>query len=248
MVKNIRRGEGGPGRPGGPPLRTAQPALFGRVAERPDRGEGGFTLIEFMIAAAITSAVLGGTVLLASQIQQVYSTQLDDTAAEQEVRFALDWIAQALRNAGTNPYNISAWLCPGAGTVFQAIRMDPNGNGDNDDVRVQADTNPPNGMLGGVAGTCNEEGEDVTIAYDPGALVITRQDNNIDASAMTMTEPVIGGLTFTYLNSSRVVTTDPDLVSYVQVEITARSQAATSVLASEEAGYTLSTEVRLRTR
>ena len=71
----------------------------------------GFTLVEFLIAMAITAAVLGGTVALASQIQRSYSTQLDDTTAEEEVRFALDWIAQALRNAGTNPYNISVSTC-----------------------------------------------------------------------------------------------------------------------------------------
>ncbi len=206
----------------------------------------GFTLIEFMIAMAITAAVLGGTVALASQIQRSYSTQLDDTTAEEEVRFALDWIAQALRNAGTNPYNISASGC--AAASFSAITIDPDGNGDDDDIRIHADISPPNGLLGGTAGACDEEGEDVTIAYDPDALVITRQDNNIDADPVEMTEPVIGGLTFTYLNSARAVTADPDLVAYVQVEIVARSEAGTSIQAGEAAAYTLSTEVRLRTR
>ena len=64
----------------------------------------GFTLVEFMIAALITTAVLGGTVVLATQLQQGYSTQLDDVLVEQEARFALDWIARILRSAGSNPY------------------------------------------------------------------------------------------------------------------------------------------------
>ncbi|OFW14990.1 MAG: hypothetical protein A3F70_15650 [Acidobacteria bacterium RIFCSPLOWO2_12_FULL_67_14] len=210
----------------------------------------GFTLVEFLIAMAITAAVLGGTVALASQIQRSYSTQLDDTTAEEEVRFALDWISQALRNAGTNPYGISVSTC--ASAAFSAITLDPDGDGDDDDVQIHADINPPDGLLGGQPGACgdpvNGAGEDVTIAYDPDELVITRQDNNADDDPVTMTEPVIGGLTFTYLNSARVATTDPDLVAYVQVAITARSQARTSIQAGEAAAYALTTEVRLRTR
>lgn len=211
--------------------------------------ERGFTLVEFLIAIAITAAVLGGTVVLATQLQQAYSTQLDDVTVEEEVRFALYWIAQALRNAGTNPYDIAAWLCPGTGTVFQAVRLDPNGNGVDDDVRIQADMNPPNGMLGGPAGVCDEAGEDVTIEHDPGALVITRLDNNTDTDGLpdTMTEPVISELLFTYLDSSRTVTTNPDLVTYVQVRITGQSQAYNANL-GEATTSTLETEVRLRTR
>jgi hypothetical protein len=208
----------------------------------------GFTLVEFMIAALITTAVLGGTVLLATQVQQGYTTQLDDVVVEQEVRYALDWIARLLRSAGSNPYSINTSPCPVAGTLFEAIRIDPNGNGEDDDIRIQADISPPNGILGGdVAGTCTEEGEDVTIELDPDALTITLQDNNIDASPEAMTEPIIAGLTFTYLNSARNVTADPDLVAYVQVEITGRSKAYNAIL-GEDSETTLSTEVHVRTR
>ena len=31
--------------------------------------------------------------MLATQMQQAYSTQLDDATVEEEVRFSLDWIA-----------------------------------------------------------------------------------------------------------------------------------------------------------
>ena len=64
----------------------------------------GFTLVEFMIAALIMSFVLGGTVMLAMQMQQAYSTQLDDAALEQEARYALDWIARDLRSAASDAY------------------------------------------------------------------------------------------------------------------------------------------------
>lgn len=215
---------------------------------RPSGCDRGFTLVEFMVAMAITTAVLGGTVLLASQIQQAYTTQLDDVAVEQEVRFALDWIARQLRSAGSNPYSVTTSPCPAAGTAFAPIRIDPDGDGQDDDIRIQADISPPNGSLGGAAtGNCTEQGEDVTIAHDPAALTITWRDNNTDVAVRVMTEPVIANLEFTYLDSARNVTTNPDLIAYVQVQITGRSEAFHSIL-GEQKETTLETEVHLRTR
>jgi prepilin-type N-terminal cleavage/methylation domain-containing protein len=203
--------------------------------------ERGFTLIEFMIAMAITAAVLGGTVTLASQLQQVYSTQLDDTTVEEEVRFVLDWMTQALRNAGSNPYSITASLC-GVGGAFAALTITGN-----DSVRIHSDMNPPNGLLGGDGLTCDEDGEDVTIAHDAAAMVITRQDHNVDFAPVVMTEPVIEDLVFTYLDSSRNVTANANLVSYVRVTVTGKSEAY-NTLFGEGTTSVLETEVHIRTR
>ena len=124
-----------------------------RTACRPTLGDArGFTLVEFMISALIMTAVLGGTVMLASQLQQGYSTQLDDVVVEQEVRYALAWIARVLRSAGSNPYGLMTSDCPSVGTPFEAIRIDPDGDGEDDDIRIQADISPPNNLLGGLAG------------------------------------------------------------------------------------------------
>ena len=59
----------------------------------------------------------------------------------------------------------------------QAIRFDPNGNGQDDDIRIQTDSNPTDGLFGGSAGTCNQTNEDVTIAFNAGANTITVRDN-----------------------------------------------------------------------
>jgi type II secretory pathway pseudopilin PulG len=191
------------------------------------RRDGGFTLVEFMIAMAITTAVLGGTVALAAQIQQAYTSQLDDAAVEQEVRYALDWVTRYLRSAGSNPY---------ACAVFQPIWIDPNGNGEDDDVRVQADINPPDG-------DCTDSEEDVTIALVGDNDVITLDTG---AGAVAMTDPIITNLEFTYLDSSRNVTTNEGLVAYVGVEVTGRSEGRNAITGFTE--FTLSTEVRLRAR
>ena len=164
------------------------------------------------------------------------------------MRYALDWIARNLRSAGSNPYDVLTSVCPTAGTPFQAIRIDPDGDGMDDDIRIQADVSPPNGVLGGsVAGACTEAGEDLTIAHDSDALTITLEDNNTDAAAQAMTEPVIAELEFTYLDSSRNPTTNADAVTYVQVQVTGRSKAYNTIL-GEYPETVLNTEVHIRTR
>ena len=254
MVKQRASGEQGLGRRGRS-SRTAQAALAwsGRCATR--HGEGGFTLIEFMIAALITTAVLGGTVMLASQLQRAYTTQLDDATVEEEARFSLDWIEQALRNAGSNPYSISSLVssCAGAGT-FTAIDIDPNDDGVNDDIRIQSDINPPNGLIGGAAGTCGmdpEENEDLLIEFDAANLVITRQDLNVDDAAVAMTEPVITAVLFSYFLADGVTaTTNENLVSYIRVRVTGKSVPNQNLNDTDSAfnTTTLETMVRIRIR
>ncbi len=218
-------------------------------------GEAGFTLIEFMIAALITTAVLGGTVMLASQLQQAYTTQLDDASVEEETRFSLDWIEQALRNAGSNPYSINSLVssCAAAGT-FTAIDIDGDADGDGvttDDIRILADINAPNGLIGGASGACDESNEDVTIAFDNANLVITRQDNAVDAAAVVMTEPIITAVRFAYFLADGVTaTTNENLVSYVRVRVTGQSVPKQNIYDVDDAftTTTLETMVRLRIR
>jgi prepilin-type N-terminal cleavage/methylation domain-containing protein len=217
-----------------------------RLSARP--GERGFSLVELLIAAAISALVLGASAALAARMQQSYGTDLDDVAVEEEARFALDWIARLLRAAGSNPYNITVSPCPVAGTAFQAIRLDPNANGVQDDVRIQADINPPNGLLLGTTGACTTEpGEDVTISHDSVNRVITRQDHGVDATARAMTDPVITQLRFTYLDATRAATVNPATIAYAQVSITGTSRMW-NVERRQYNTKTLQTEVRLRIR
>jgi Tfp pilus assembly protein PilW len=196
-------------------------------------GEGGFTLVEFMIAAALTSVVLGSTMMLATQIQQSYGTQLDDATAEQEARYALEWIARDLRSAGSDPYQIIA--------PAQDVLIDPNGGADGDDsIRVQADINPPNGVLA--------DGEDLTIAFDAANNVITREDSlAANPAAVAMTEPIVTDLSFTLLDASRNATANAELVAFVQVQVTVQSRGRNQNTNAFTTS-TLGTDVRLRTR
>ena len=191
--------------------------------------EGGFTLTEVMISALVMTLVLGSAVGLSMQIQQAYSTQLEDEAVEQEAWYALDWIARDLRSAASDPYNVIP--------VHQRIWIDPNGGDDpHDSIRIQADVNPADGDI-------TDPGEDVTIALDAASRVITRRDaNGTSPAALAMTDAVITGLQFSWLDADRKATAASELVSYIRVEVTAESGRR------RHEPVTHATEVRVRMR
>jgi prepilin-type N-terminal cleavage/methylation domain-containing protein len=212
--------------------------------------EGGFTLIEFMIASLVMAIVLGSTVGLATQIQQAFQADMDDAAVQQEARFALEWISRELRSAASDPYNA---VLPG-----QEIWIDPNAGADNNDsIRFQADISgatpdlPPDGII-------DDPGENVTIALDAANRVITRDDANAGGGAVAMTDAIFTDLSFTPLNDAGVATANPSLVSSVRVSVTAESRGrnirtfnTTDQDSRARPGFTrftLTTQVRLRAK
>lgn len=187
-------------------------------------GDRGVSLVELLVALAISGAVLGSAVHLARQVQLMYATLLHDAAAEQEARVALEWITRTIAAAGASPYGITDASCLPAGG-FVPVRIDPDGNGVHDDIRVQADINPPNGLLVGHAGACEETGEDVTITLDRGSSTIMRRDGAGAGATMPATDGVFVNLTFTYLTADRRETVAAEQVAIVQVALTVRSRA-----------------------
>src|SRR6185436_3135953 len=138
------------------------------------RNDRGFTLVELLVATMITTVVLGGAVMLTSQVQVSFRRQIEDSAGEQEGRYALDWVSRLIRGAGNNQSGLvfpATSSCPEAGTPYSWVIMDPDADGLNDDIRLQSDSNPPDGILGGAA--CDQKNEDVTVSYDPETSSIT---------------------------------------------------------------------------
>jgi Tfp pilus assembly protein PilW len=196
--------------------------------------ERGFTIAELLVSTVVTVLILGGAVTVTSQVQNGYRRQLEETAAEQEGRYALDWVSRLIRSAGNNPYNIPSSTpsdCPTAGTVLLGLIIDPNGDTVHNDIRLQSDSNPPDQLLGGTAGNCNQSNEDVTVSYDATTRSITFLDNNIGGTATIRTEPVIMNLEFTYRNGTggavapAVAAANPAQVMYVETRITVQPRA-----------------------
>ena len=217
---------------------------------RSGAGERGFTLIELLVATVVSMLVLGGAVALTSQVQNGYRRQIEASAGEQEGRYALEWIGKLIRGADNDPFNVKVLgttNCPAAGTVYQGIRFDPNADGIANDIRLQTDSNPPDGQVGGSSGLCNQANEDVTISLDAANRAILFFDNNLGVPASIRTDAVIQDLRFVYRDAARAVTTVPANVRYVEIRITVRSRTLDPATGAPVTRL-LSSEIRVRSR
>jgi type II secretory pathway pseudopilin PulG len=218
-----------------------------RVPSAPRSGEAGFSLVELLVAMLVSIGVVGGATVIASQMQLAYRSQMEAAGAQQEGRYALQWIERYLRAAGNNPYRLQTTPCPVLGTPVQAIRFDPNGNGVHDDIRLQMDANPTNGLIGGALALCTESDEDVTIAWNSANSTIGTRDNATGAAVVPRTDGVIAGLQFVYRNAARAVTTNPNAVAFIETRVSVRSRIIDQKL-NAPLTYVVSSEVRVRTR
>lgn len=75
---------------------TQGPALRGAMCE------GGFTLVELLIAIAITIVIAGAIAAVAPQAHAAFDRLPADLELQQRGRTAIDVLSQALRSAGTN--------------------------------------------------------------------------------------------------------------------------------------------------
>jgi len=226
--------------------------------------ERGFTLAELLVATMITTVVLGGAVMLTSSVQQSFRRQIEDSAGEQEGRYALDWISRLIRAAGNNPYGLPKLddngtplnaaddipippECAAAALGYSWISMNPDGLNGNDDIRIQTDAHPPDGILGGVDGACDQKDEDVTVSYDPATASITFLDNNLGGAATVRTDAVIDGLMFVFKDVNHQPTANALNVVYVETQVTVRTRTINPYTMLPETRL-LTQEVRLRGR
>ncbi len=222
------------------------------------RNARGFTMIELLVATTAMVVVLGAAVALTQQIQNGYRRQLEDSAAEQEGRYALDWIGRYLRGASNDPYNKASnpgtTACPAANTVITGIRFDPDLDLVSNDIRLMTDANPPDGLFGGAVGACTQANEDVTISHDNVNNTIVFLDNNTGGAVSTRTDTVIEGLNFVYRNSARgeidpnnPATGSAADVAWVETRITIRTRTI-----EESSGQPMTrnlfSEVKVRSR
>ena len=229
------------------------------------RNERGFTLAELLVASMITTVVLGGAVMMTSQVQQSFRRQVEDSAGEQEGRYALDWVSRMIRAAGNNTYGLPAMddngtpadpsddfpippECAAADVDYAWLIINPDGVNGNDDIRLQTDSNPPDGILGGQDATgCNQPFEDVTISYDADSSSITFLDNNLGEGEQVRTDAVIDGLQFVFKNSKHQTEANANNVVYIETQVTVRTRTINPFTMLPETRL-LTQEVRLRGR
>jgi len=218
--------------------------------------EAGFSLVELLVAASVSLVVLGGAVVIAKQVQEGYGQQLETASAEQEARYALDWIQRLLRQAGSDPYSIRTSPCLPPGLLpsvngFPPVMRDPNGNGVNDDIRIFADAGSPNALIGGpgpAPGGCTEANEDLTITHLAATREIAVRDNNQPAlGTQIMTDDVISLLRFEYRDRNGAPTIDMGRLAWVRATVTAQARLRDPVT-GQFPTFTVAVNVRLRPR
>lgn len=210
------------------------------------KDQRGFTLVELLVASVCTVIVLGGAVALTAQIQGGYRRQIEDSVGEQEARYALEWIGRYLRSAGNNPFNATTSGCPSAGTAF--VGLIPNTT--TGALTLQSDSNPPDALIGGASGACNQTNEHVTISHNTTLDEIQFLDQAVGTTATTRTDRVIESLQFVYLDSDRVAwnpATAASNIFYVQTVITIRTRTVNATSGTPTT-RTLSSEIRVRGR
>lgn len=218
------------------------------------RNDRGFTLIELLVAATTMVVVLGAAVALTQQVQNGYRRQLEDSAAEQEGRYALDWVGRYLRSADNNPFAKVTTNCPANNTAIAGIIFDPDNDNIDDDVRIMTDANPPDGLFGGVGpggAACPQANEDVTISHDAAANTVVFLDNNTGGVVSTRTDTVIENMQFIFRNSARAqlntAVDNPANVVWVETRLQIRTRTI-DASSGQPMSRWISSEVRVRSR
>ena len=175
-------------------------------------------------------------------MQNGYRRQVEDAVAMQEGRFALEWIGRIIRGAGNDPFTATAAASCG-GVAYVPVRWDPDGDAAFNSIRVQSDSNPPDGQIGGAG--CDQAAEDVTISFDPDTNIIEFLDNSLGGEVATRTDNVIENLQFVYRTSDHsIAAVEADIV-YVEVVVTVRTRTL-DVAAGTPVTRTLRQDIRIR--
>lgn len=155
----------------------------------------GFTLIEIMIAMAISTLVLAAIVDTFVTQRKSYDLQEQLSEMIQSARIGMDMMSREVRMAGYNPAGASFDAIP-YDTMKLEVRADRNGDGDPDDPD-----------------------ETVAYFYDATTLQIIREANG---SQQPLAENITD-FTFQYLDRAGSVTNNAADVYQIQLSLTART-------------------------
>jgi len=215
------------------------------------RDEGGFTMIELMISAAVLGVVMAGLLGLLTASRDAYSRGTSAIDAQQNARVALERMAKEIREAGYHPRppDTSPETCPpGAESLYpsagrsgsacwsfypivaqtsSSMTLQYDWNGDGAITTVGKVNDPINCPTGAAC-----RGEQVT--YSLSGTTLMRQEVGVDSSAQ-MVATGISSLSFVYLKDDNTIATNREDIRSVRIHITATTAS-------------MMDEIRLRTR
>nr|WP_321400260.1 prepilin-type N-terminal cleavage/methylation domain-containing protein [uncultured Desulfobacter sp.] len=181
----------------------------------PCRGNAGFTLIEILIALAISSIFMGGVYIQFVSQQGSYLAQDQVVEMQQNLRAGISYLAQELRMAGYDPYSSGAAGIETAEATRVVFTYVADDDGlDNDDADGDGDSSTGVDETGELQTTAF----DLYDAYGDGDNDIGRQVRGVKTAIAENIE----NLEFRYLDSDGVDTTDVNDIKAVQISLLAR--------------------------
>jgi type IV pilus assembly protein PilW len=180
-------------------------AMCGKIQKK--QNENGFTLVELLVALAISGVVMAGIYSAYYSQQKSYVTQEQVAAMQQNLRAAMYIMQREIRMAGCDPTQNANAGIQTAGT---------NNIGFTLDITNTAGTGNPDGLLDG-------PNENVTYSlYDSGG----DGDNDLGRDTGAGNQPVaenIDALDFVYLDANGATTTTLANIRSVQITLVART-------------------------
>lgn len=158
----------------------------------------GFSTLELLIATALLTMVVGTVATLINNLQKGHIAQQDLSEMQQNERYAMDAILRAVRGAGNDPNGI--------GVV--KFDIDPDGNGQHDDLRVRSDFNPPDGDV--------TDADEVVKFSVSGNILSMTDESTGTASELAQN---ISSVNFQYFDSAGNATTTVANIAKVKVTI-----------------------------
>lgn len=184
------------------------------------RIDGGFTLIELMVAIAMGLVVLASVATTFTSQTRAYSAQEQINQMEQNLRGALDIMAREIKMAGYKP---------NGGTLTGVVSYSSTG------LTIQADIDGNGSVC--TAGTmssvvCNTAYEQIAYAYDSANKKITRQV--ADGSVTTLAENISAfSMTYYQAQSGATASTATSATNIRQIAI-----SMTGITAKPDPSYT----------
>ena len=183
--------------------------------------DSGFSLIELLVAMAITGVVVGGVYSVYYTQQKSYLAQQEIAAMQQSLRAAMQLMEREIRMAGYDPNEGSGAGIQTANANSIRFAMDIHDGSDNDaDGRTDEFDEIGNGD-----GDSTDTGEDITyLRADPdgdGVFDLFRREASAGADQILAEN--VDALDFVYLNEAGNFTANLNEIRSVQVTMVVRT-------------------------
>lgn len=170
-------------------------AIFSKITNAPRRGtarQRGFTLVELLVAMAVSSIVLGSMVAFFTVQNRSYTRNTATADIQQVVRAGIDFISDNIRMAGLDPLQTGNFGIEAPGATAITFTADLDMNGQIDVSNSERITYALNGNQ---------------VQQTVGAVTEPLVDN-------------VTNFTFTYRDENGVLSADPAAIRTIQISMT----------------------------